>query len=119
MAKDAEEKLGNQASKARRGIVIVNYMVRGRPDMAVAARVLSKMMASPVEGIELCRHLASRPRAVLMSSFYGRGAQTSSRLGMLLPGSQTVEGTSSALGQPFAIVVRLWRTWRDPRRKPS
>lgn len=59
------------ASKARRGIDIINCMAQDRPDFAVATRVESQMMAGPIEGNEPCLehsipYLALHPRGVLL-----------------------------------------------------
>lgn len=60
---------GEQASKARRRITVVNYMTQDRPDIDVVAGVLSQRMASPTEGTKCClkrviRHLVSHPHGV-------------------------------------------------------
>lgn len=77
MTKDGVEKSGQskplsreQASKARGGLAIVNYMAQGRPDLAVMARVLSQRSAPPTEGTEDCvqriiRYLVAPPLGVL------------------------------------------------------
>jgi hypothetical protein len=59
-----------EARKARRAIARVNYMAQDRPDLSVAARVLSQGMAHPHEGINVgikrvIRYLAKCPRSVL------------------------------------------------------
>jgi hypothetical protein len=69
------------ARKARRAIARINYMAQDRPDLSVAARVLSQGMAQPHEGIQVgikrvIRYLARCPRCVL--SVYpdaGRGLE--------------------------------------------
>lgn len=43
---------GEQATNARSGIAIVNYMAQDWPDMAVTARVLTQRMAAPTKATE-------------------------------------------------------------------
>lgn len=49
-----------QASNVRRSIVIMNYMVQDRSDLAATARELSQRMATPTEGTEMCLKRATR-----------------------------------------------------------
>lgn len=65
--------VGDRASKARRGVAIINYMAQGRPDMVLTARVLSHRMTASIEGTDIClnggiRCLASHMRRVFMFS---------------------------------------------------
>ena len=41
----------NEARRARRAIARMNYMSQDRPDLSVAARLMSQYMSRPREGI--------------------------------------------------------------------
>ena len=66
-----EELREDEAKQVRRAIARINYMAQDRPDLSVAARVLSQCMAHPREGVRqgvkrVIRYLSGRPRCVLM-----------------------------------------------------
>jgi hypothetical protein len=57
---------GKEATKYRRGVARVNYLAQDRPDLAVAASLLSRSMAKPMVGDEVrlkrtVRYLKSHP----------------------------------------------------------
>lgn len=59
------------ASKARRGISIINYMAQDLPELSVMAKVLSQRMADPTTGTEEClertiTYLVRHPRGLLV-----------------------------------------------------
>ena len=59
----------NEARRARRAIARMNYMSQDRPDLSVAARMMSQYMSRPREGIVIkraIRYLKRYPRCCLV-----------------------------------------------------
>ena len=67
---NGEELHEEEARRARRAIARINYMAQDRPDISVAARVLSQCMAGPREGVlpaikRVIRYLRRYPRCII------------------------------------------------------
>ena len=65
-----EEMSEVEARRTRRSIARINYMAQDRPDLSVAARILSQCMSRPREGVRACvkrviRYLRRYPRCIL------------------------------------------------------
>jgi hypothetical protein len=85
VTKDGADKIGvgdelpeDEAKRARRAIARINYMAQDRPDLSVAARLLSQHMAVPREGVvpgikRVIRYIQKYPRGV---SYIGKHYDT-------------------------------------------
>lgn len=65
-----EELPEEDARRVRRSIARINYMAQDRPDLSVAARIMSQCMSRPREGVRTCvkraiRYLRKYPRCIL------------------------------------------------------
>ena len=65
---------GEEAGKFRRAVAMVNYMAQDRPDLGVAANLLSRHMSTPRQGDErqlkrVLRYLRGRPTCSLEYEF--------------------------------------------------